>query len=97
MRIQEQLQPEEKGKILIFTEADAKRVALERGRMLASIARYLSESEREAIQEKLEKENQLMLGMVETEEKFQTAPKRTPLVLNRIYFSRKTIDNNIFE
>jgi len=65
--------------------------------MLASIERYLSESQREAIQKKLEKENQLMLGMVETEEKFQTVPKKTPLVLNRIYFRRKTINNNIFE
>lgn len=80
-----------------ITIPEAERVALERGRMLASIERYLSESQREAIQKKLEEENQLMLGMAEAEKKFQAVPKKGPLVLNPIYFRRKTIDNNIFE
>ena len=105
MRAQEQLQPEGNGKIftvpeavsLSVTEADAKRVVLERSRMLVSIERYLSESQREAIQKKLEEEKRLILGMVETEKKFQAVPGKSPLVLNQTYFKRKTIDNNIFE
>lgn len=106
MRAQEQSQPEEKRRIppisevtpsLLITEADMSRVSLERVKMLASIDRYLSAAEREAIQEKLEKERKLMLGMIETEKKFQTAPKQSFLVLDKIYFKHKTIDNNAFE
>lgn len=105
MRAQEQLQPGEKEKIFTvpeavsfsITEADAKKVVLERSRMLASIERYLSESQREAIQKKLEEEKRLILGMVEAEKKPQTVSGKNPLVLSQTYFKRKIIDNNIFE
>lgn len=105
MRVQEQLQPEGRGKIYAapkpvsfsVTETDAKKVVLERSRMLASIEHYLSESEREAIQKKLEREKQLILSMVKTEKKPQAVPGKSPLVLNQAYFKRRTIDNNIFE
>lgn len=91
MRAQEQLQP------LSITEADAKMVIQERRRMMASIERYLSESQREAIQKKLEEEKRLILGMIKSEKGFQAVPEKSPLVLNQTYFKRKTIDNNIFE
>lgn len=95
MSTQRQLQREGKGGVLSLT--DAKRVALERGRMLASIERYLSKSQREAIQKKLEEENRLISSMIEAEKKFRAVTERNSLALSPIYFRRKVIDNNIFE
>lgn len=80
-----------------ITIPEVERIVLERGRMLTSIKRYLSENQFKAIQKKLEEEKHLMLGMVETEKRFQTVAKKSFLTLNQIYFKRKTIDNNIFE
>lgn len=95
MGAQRQLQREGKGGVSALT--DAKRVALERGRMLASIERYLSASQREAIQKKLEEENRLMSNMVGAEKKLRAITEKNSLALNPIYFRRKIIDNNIFE
>jgi hypothetical protein len=61
------------------------------------IERYLRVRQREAVKAKLEREKQLLLTMIESEERIKAAQATTALILNKAYFRHKTIDISLLE
>ncbi len=80
-----------------LTLAQVERTVKERAAMLQSVERFLRVSTRTELREKLEREQKLLLALVEREKEMRAHAKKMIHILNKAYFIQKPLDISIFE
>ncbi len=89
--------PHQAGREASLTKMAVEQLAHKCLERFGRIERHLTVKKREAIRAKLEREKQLLLAMIETEQKIQKAQQTTALILNKAFFRHTIIDTSLLE